>query len=336
MSTPSARVLDFNPGALRHAVEGSKVEAQPAGIFADVADGIEAIHQLCNCAGFSERPRAFIFALASAAKTNGTDRVELFDAELADLQGCSERTVQRQRTDYKLEASRLRFGMIEIIDGDFDKSQNKYAPTLYRFAHPEAVEQIVASARTAEGWQESPRKSQRAAIKRAAKERYRLIPDARSKARKPRRNRLATAEIETCKKIIKTKLESLKDKTERLPEAVREQLMNPDESGDLLNWWLNVRAEMDAFFGIDGAQVTVPVEDDTHTRQLVGYPPVTVSGIPPVVADAPAEIGQEAEPVVAITDQEDTTSSPIRRPSPRGPRSRKGYSPPRSERPTSL
>ncbi len=306
----TAQVLDFKLGALRRTVEGDKTAAQPAGIFADMADGIEAVHQLAACADFSEPVRGFVLALASAAKSDDSDRVELFDEELAELMGCSARTVQRRRADYKVEASRSRFSPVEIIEGIYNVTEKKFEPTLYHFAVAAPIEQIVTVARGSEGFDTATRKAQRAAIKRAAAERFRTIPDVRTKARKQRRSRQAAAEIETCKKIIRTKFESLKGETGKLPEAVREQLMNPAQSGDLLAWWLDVRAEMDSFFGLDSAQPVDRAEDNRHTRQSVGYPPPAVSGIPPVVADAPAETGQESEPVVALSDLNTVTTSP--------------------------
>jgi hypothetical protein len=295
----AAPVLDFKLGALRRTVATSQIAAEPTGIFADVADGIEAMHQLANCAGFSERARSFIFALASAAYSEGAAEVKLYDEELAELQDCSDRTVQRQRADYKKDAARARCWPVEIEEGDFNRDENKNEPTVYRFAHASVVEQIVTLARSAEGFDTATRRRQRETIKRVAAERYRSLPDARGKARKRKRDRLATAEIETCQKVIKTKLASLKDKAAKLPPQTLARLLSPDESGDLLKWWLEVRAEMDAFFGLDSAQPVERAEDDRPPRQLVVTPPT------------PATDADDAtEPVAASNDLNTVTTGP--------------------------
>lgn len=82
-----AKVYDFTLGQLKRSVErGAPVGGtEPGSVAADVADGVEAVHQLLNLAGFSERPRAFVLALASAAFRRDSEHVELYDEEMAEL-----------------------------------------------------------------------------------------------------------------------------------------------------------------------------------------------------------------------------------------------------------
>jgi hypothetical protein len=103
---PSAKVYDLRPADLTRFVARQSHEpaVQSAAVLDDLADAIEAIHACANLAGFSERPRSLIFALASFTRARSGDYVELFDEELAQMQNCSTKTVCRQRAAYLREA----------------------------------------------------------------------------------------------------------------------------------------------------------------------------------------------------------------------------------------
>src|SRR5205085_9124025 len=119
--TMKAQVHDIAPAQFRRMVKTQGAGPRPAAsILDDLADCVEAVHQLANLAGFSERPRAFVLALSSAARSRENSQVELFDEELARLQKCSVKTVQRQRADYFAEARRARLDLVEIVEGEFD------------------------------------------------------------------------------------------------------------------------------------------------------------------------------------------------------------------------
>src|ERR1700749_2673529 len=218
MIPKTAKVTDSAPAQLRQQVEREQVRQAAASITDDLADGIEAIHQLSNLAGFSERPRAFIFALASAAHNVGAEFVELFDDELAEVQGCWTKTVQRQRPDSLTESKSRRFGFVEVIEGEYDKGEGKNVPTRYRFHVGGQIAEAVALARRAEGWQGMSRKRQRDEIARACEEVFHTIPDARRQGRKKKRPRLAEDEIETCLKVAASKLQRARDLASRFPE----------------------------------------------------------------------------------------------------------------------
>jgi len=303
MSTNVATFTDYNPGRLRQKLRRTPVEPQPFGVLDDLADAIEAIHQCANQAGFSERPRAFVFALATLARSRGQEQVALYDKELAELQNCSTRTVQRQRADYILEAKKKKFDLVEIVEGEFNKTTGENDPTLYRFHIGDVIEQIVTEARATPGWHELSRRRQREAIKRSSAILAEDIGISESKGRKKARPRLATAEIETCQKVIETKFRSLKDKTSKLPFVVREQLMNAEEPGQLRRWWLEVRADMDNFFSVNSAQPADAEEVNIGGRQFVG------GGV---------AANKEAE--VAVRDKEEDTRThteePEREPTP--------------------
>lgn len=278
------RLFDEEPAATPEAGEASApVDATPAprfGVMADMADGVEAVHQCLNFAGFTESPRAFVLALCDAAFKSDSDYVELYDAELAELQGCDERTVRRQRAKYMADSQRLRFSPVEVVEGKFDREQRKYLPTLYRLHLRRAVEQIVTQARASKGWDESDRRKQREAIRLAARKVYDSIPGAVTKRRKKRRPRPAVAEIATCRKLVDTTLKRLKKMAASLPEGERAQLTDAEAPGELYEWWVETRAEMDAFLGVNSPQTVEGSEDERDTGQVVRYPPLASEAAP--------------------------------------------------------
>ena len=290
MST--AQVIDFSPAQFRRMPQGA--QPAPATVVDDLADGIEAVHQLSNLAGFSERPRAFIFAIVTAAHKAGGEYVDLYDAELADLQGCSERTVRRQRADYQKEAQARRFGFLEIIEGDFDRGAGKNAPTRYRFHISGQIAQVVAEARQTEGWDGLSRKAQREAIARAAEEVFHSIPDARRQGRKRRRPRLIADEIETRRKVADTNLRKMRELAARLPPGEAERLM--EDPGELRRWWLEMRAEMDVLFGLPPSEIVEEPQDNGGTGQFDRTPPATEA--------------ETVEPVRANNNKDSRTATP--------------------------
>jgi hypothetical protein len=240
----------------------------PAGILDDLADGIEAIHQIANLAGYTERPRAFICALATAAHSLSGEPIEISDKDLANLQGCNERTVQRQRHDYRKESQARNFDLVEIIEGDFDKESMHNLPTKYRFHIGNAVEQIVTEARSTTDWHELNRRQQRDAIARAAARVYKEIRRAPGYRRKQKGNRPATAEIETRMKAAHTNLRRMKEMAAHLPPPqMHAELMSAD--APLHKKWLEIRSEMDELFGVDSLQSADVMEDKAGGRQFV-------------------------------------------------------------------
>lgn len=267
-----AEVYDLRPSHLARVVERQSRENPPSigAVLDDLADGLEAIHQCANLAGFSARPRALILALATCARSSGSDYVELLDDNLAKLQNCSRKTVQRQRRDYMREAQTLKFDLIGIIEGTYDREAKLHEPSRYRFIASEVVERIVAQSRATEGWDGLDRKRQREIIARVAARIFEDIPDAPPRRRKRKSQREATAEIITCQKVVSTQLAKLRQRVSYLGEVARERLLN--EPGGLRDWWRVECAEMELFCDVDSPQhiLVSPVEDSTG--QLVQHP----------------------------------------------------------------
>jgi hypothetical protein len=309
MSMNTATVYDFTPAQFRRTTNKQASEPLPAGILDDVADGIEAIHQCANIAGFTERPRAFIFALATAAHSHGQDQLELYDKELAELQNCSTKTVQRQRADYIREAKTKDFDLVEIIEGDYDKTEGEYEPTRYRFHIGDVIGQIVAEARSSKFWHESDRRKQREAVKRAAQVIHDEIPRSESRSRKKRRPRLATSEIETCQKVAQTKLRRMKELAAKLPPQTRAALMNAEDPGQLYQWWLELRGEMDDFFGVNSSQSIEVKENNRDSGQFVHHPPAVAVDTEPEIQGATVE-GSEGAGLVSDSSLVNTWTEP--------------------------
>ncbi len=275
MSTP-ATVYDIAPAQLRRMKEAEACEPQPdPAILADLADGVEAIHCLANLAKFSNRPRAFVLALASVAHTRDRAEVELCDKELAALQNCSVKTVQRQRAEYFEEVKRTKFDLVEIIEGDLVKTLDgdgsviyKNNPTRYRFHIAGAVEKIITRARASSQWHQSDRRKQRNAIACAARVVFDEIPRGHSLTRAGRNPRLATAEIETCLKVAAAKLKRAQQIAGKLPTRTRAALLDEADPRQLRQKWLEMRAAMDAFFDAP-SQMVEETRVDKGTGQVV-------------------------------------------------------------------
>src|SRR5205085_6496153 len=106
---PTATVHDIAPARLFRLIERQSSEAQlSADIMADFADSIEATHTIANLAGYSNRARDLIFVVASRTHNCAGATVEMTDEVAAEVQGCSTKTVQRQRKDYLRESRRLK------------------------------------------------------------------------------------------------------------------------------------------------------------------------------------------------------------------------------------
>jgi hypothetical protein len=288
MQTQTATVHDSTRAQFQRSVNLRQTPATVTefSVFDDLADGIEALHHLANLAGFSERPRSFILTLISAAKNTKEKAVKLYDEDLAELMGCSARTVRRQRADYQREAKARNFGFVEIIEGPFDKEKKCYLPTEYVLHLEDEINQTVMGARGSRMWVNGNRGKQQEAIKFYASKVYDEIPEApRGRKRKPRRDRLATAEISTCQKVIETTFKKLQDRTDKLPYAEQEKLL--DDPGEMREWYLKMRAEMDVFFNVKNGDFPQPLDNkgfDPHTGQTC---PVSPPPAEPVSADTP-------------------------------------------------
>lgn len=265
----TAPVREIAPARLLSLIERQTGAADTgADVAADLADAVEAIHQIANLAGFSERPRAFVLALASAAHSQDSDCVELYDEELAELQNCSAKTVGRQRADYLRETRRLRtVDHVGVEEGGYNRARSRMEPSRYSLHLSGVVAAVVAEARSDPRWADLDRKAQRDLLKRSAARVYDDIPDARRQGRKRRRPRLASDVVETHRKSADTHLRKLRETAALLTLAGRQRLV--DEPGELRAWWLVVRAEMDALCDVNSPHPVTPKDIGGEGEQFV-------------------------------------------------------------------
>jgi hypothetical protein len=285
---PSAKVYDLRPADLTRFVERqSHANAVPvAVVLDDFADCVVAINALSYLSDFSVRVSAFLFAIAGLTSARSCDQVELGDQELADLQNCSRKTVERQRKDYLNESRKCRFNLVEIVEGacvPLEGGGFQHEPSLYRYTIGDAVGRVVLEARSAEGWDNLDRKRQIEIIRRVAAEVYEEIADAPARRRKRKPARLVLAEVKTYQKTAKTYLARLRERAACLTAAERKRLREePDEEpdgepGKMREGWLALRAEMeavrakmDALYGTGPSQV----DETAELRQPVRSSPV--------------------------------------------------------------
>lgn len=291
-----AKVFDMTTAQLerrleREAPAGDEQQQQAEqSIAADMADGIEAIHQCLNLANFTHRPRAFVLALADAAKRLGSDYVTIRDSELAKMQNCCTRTVERQRADYMEESEERHFAPIEVEEGDYDWEAKQNLPMRYKFHLTEFIDETVRQARASSQWHETDRRQQREAIRIAADDNYSMIPDAPLKRRKKKHPRSAVDEMKTRLKVILTNLEKLEEMGAELPADQREELLNEADPDGFINRWARMRPKLDAVENVTFTQVT----EGTQVKE--GYP--TICRVPPSVE---TDEEPEADPEAAAT-----------------------------------
>ena len=302
--TTGAKVFDITPAHLRRTLEGRPAGEQVSVVVNDLADGVEAVHQLANLAGFSERPRAFIFALASAAHKAGDEFVELLDEELAEQQGCSTRTVRRQRADYLKESRERRFGFVEVIEGEYNQGTNQNAPTRYRFHVGGQIAEAVELARRTPGWSEMSRRKQREAVARACEEVFHTIPDARRQRRKGRRPRPAAEEIRSRLKAAETNLDAAGGMASNLPASALAELLDEGggEAGTLRDRLLRMRAEIDQMLAEAPPETLCAEEVDRGVRTNCPNPPAAEPRAEDVAAWEALERRAAGEPSVVTRE----------------------------------
>jgi hypothetical protein len=181
----STKVYDYTPEAFRRALLEAEQPDEDASTFTaleDMADGVLALDFALTFAGFGYQARQLVHSIVGLV---GSGTLVAYDKDVAKHLVCSDRTVRRWRAAHIREARRVRFSLLEIVEGEYDAGKKLYEETAYRFTGASYVNAVVAAARASEMYQTD----RRAAIERAAEEQYGDIPDApaRRRTRKPRR-----------------------------------------------------------------------------------------------------------------------------------------------------
>ncbi|MCA1632092.1 MAG: hypothetical protein LC774_17565, partial [Acidobacteria bacterium] len=136
-------------------------------------------------------------------------------------------------------------------------------------------------------------------IRRVAADVYEEIPDAPPRRRKRKRPRTASAEVETCRKIVTGQLKKLRDRVSHLSSSERTRLL--EDPGELRAWWLEVSTEMDAFCGVESSQTSETTQVGQGGGQFVHHP----------ADDQPAEREVSAEDHATFNRLEERLNAPL-------------------------
>jgi hypothetical protein len=209
-----------------------EIEEAAAGLAADGCDYICALFWMLTAAGFTEVSRGFILSVVAliVREEKHADGCERTDPELAEILGCSERTVQRQRDRYKKESHANSAPFLFIKEGDFDQDLGRNRPTRYKFLLDKEVADAILEARRMTLWGEDSRK----ALKLSAFRVYDSVEKTRgSIRRRQKKSRHPESEYASALNTILTKVARL---------AELEQKMEGDRSDE----WEEFKRRLDA------------------------------------------------------------------------------------------
>jgi hypothetical protein len=244
-----------------------KLDEACARLNDDARDFVFVLYWLMSAAGYSEKSRSWIVAILAYIdrKDLHKDGPEITDAQLADFIGCSERTIQRRRSDYLREKHR-KLEILSVIEGDYDTAMEQNRPTRYRFPCDVIVGDAVIEARSMKLWATDYREALKTAAFRAYESERQRLNGAIPHATRRRKKKVPSpeSERERIRKTMLTLAASLREIEEKLPA---------DFSAD----WEELKGKLDeAYRGDrrDDKNLTPPQpsdskEDDPMGRQTV-------------------------------------------------------------------
>jgi hypothetical protein len=287
MSTNVATFTDYTPARLKRQTQQPTATTRAESIISDMADGNLATEFIFSFAGFSYTESHLVLALVGIIGDR-QDAIAFYDEDIAEIAKCNVRTIQRWRKSYMEKATSLNFWPLEIKQGEYDQSKQRYLPTGYRVTFTGTLEQIVATARNYADYASDRIK----AVERAAGLYYEDIEQAPPKMRKRKPKPAPQTPLAHLNAASK-KLMSAQNSLQAMPDRQRQAFINGQ--GEELRMTLDAMrlqmAEMEAV--LSGIPATVETKD-------VEYIPDKMSGIPP-----PSE--KAAAYVVERTKEESTT-----------------------------
>lgn len=251
-----------------------EIDEASAGLAADGCDYICALFWMLTGAGFSEVSRGFILAVAAqiVREEEHEDGCEITDPELAEIMGCSERTVQRQRAKYMQESHAHQAPFLFIKEGNFDKDLERNRPTRYKFLLDREVADAVLEARQMSLWKDDSRQ----ALKIQAFRVYDSIPKTRGSIRRRKKKELSPeAEYAAAINTILTKVARL---------AELEMKMEGDRSAE----WEEFKQRLDSVKNSPNPrQVVAEIKHSPMGRHFVAPSDTEVSVSKELPSDAP-------------------------------------------------
>jgi hypothetical protein len=232
--TMKAHVLDYMPAAFRRSLDSqSPAEGeQTATVLDDTADGILALDFALTFAGFSYEARQL--ALSIVGLLGGGGRLKVFDKELAQHVGCSDRTIRRWRKAHIKESKARKFSLLYLEEGNYT-GRKRYEETTYSLnpAVGSYLNATVSEARASDLYSND----RRGAVERAAEEHYGDIPDAPPRARKRKPRAAPTVRVEQAFVNAAKNVEKGRQALQDLSEDSRAALLE-GRQGDALRWTL--------------------------------------------------------------------------------------------------
>jgi hypothetical protein len=194
MSVGQAEIVDLALSAFQRR---RKLESLPRveseNLILDMSDVIVVAMLMLKFAGFSWSESS-LFAVILGIAGNSKDGIALYDKDIAEIAGCSVRTVRRWRKTYLQKARGLigpegetkRYSPLGITEGNYDRKKQLHEPTTYHVAITPLIERCVWTARAMPEYQTD----RLTALENAASLHYDDIPDApyRQRIRKPHRS----------------------------------------------------------------------------------------------------------------------------------------------------
>jgi hypothetical protein len=270
MSENRAEFYDFSAHVARK--QGGYIDQVFApSLDADIADGTEATNWLCIAANYPEKLRSYLDCLIGMAGDPRTlkdndgwfeatdndvgERVRLGQLPALDgtpeenhkaLSAWSEGLGKFKQTDRASQAWTARkrklhvefqrvsgFTLVEVEQGEYDRSKKCNLPTRYRVALLPLADETVKRARLSKLWAAG---KTREAIKEAAFETLTMLPNAPPiKRRKPKRKPDAAARLARNRKAILTLLDRCRDDLSALDIEAEDfwQELEPEEKAAL-------------------------------------------------------------------------------------------------------
>jgi hypothetical protein len=268
MSRNIAYFRDVRPSHLQRQTRQAAVEPRADSIISDMADGNLATEFIYSFAGFDYAESHLTLTLIGIIG-DGQNSVELYDEEIAKLARCDTRTVRRWRKAYLEKAKFLNFWPLQIAEGEYDQTKQRYLPTSYRVTFAETLEQIVATARACADYRTDRLK----AIERAANLYYEDIEQAPPKMRKRKPRPAAQTPLAHLAGASK-KLEKAQTSLREMPERQRNAFINGQ--GEELRAALDLMRDQMA--EIEAVLSGIPASVENNELE---YIPDKMSGIPP-------------------------------------------------------
>jgi hypothetical protein len=179
----------------------------------------------------------FVVFLTGITGGDAEKQIALTDVEIAEAMNVTDRTIREKRKALKAWMKKVRYGVVEVVEGEYDYKLKKHGTTKYRALVAPMAAKIVLLARNGSLWREEDAKSQKKALKEAAEEVQWDTLDAPApvKERKQKKPQTAAAEMQARRKSLLTQFR----------KVIR---LEYKQGGDIGSMWSELVHEMQSIF----------------------------------------------------------------------------------------